>query len=102
MDDILAQAQDIFEAQIDFKGQYLAENIYTILLSITSALALVLGYAQQDIYLTLWVGLAGTILSMFVVVPAWPFFNQNPQPWLGSTAALLSKGVIVDGSAKMR
>lgn len=108
----------------DFKGQALAENIYSALLSITSVmtpshlenrqiiesvrltieqvLALVIGYVQNDIYLTLWIGLAGTVLSMFVVVPPWPVFNRNPQPWLGSTAALLSKGVVVDGGAKNR
>lgn len=55
------------------------------------------GFVQQDIYVTLWVGLMGTALAMLVVVPPWPFYNLNPQPWVGSTAALLSGGIVVGG-----
>lgn len=55
---------------------------------ILQLIALVVGFIQQDIYLTMWIGLAGTLLVMLLVVPPWPFFNQHPQPWLGSKFAL--------------
>jgi signal peptidase complex subunit 1 len=41
-----------------------------------------IGFSTQDIHRTLYVGLGGTALTFFIVVPPWPFFNQNPLPWL--------------------
>lgn len=54
---------------------------------LTQIIALIVGYIQKDIYLTLWIGLIGVILTMLVVVPPWPFYNRNPQAWLGSKAS---------------
>lgn len=45
----------------------------------------------------MWVGLAGTVLAMLLVVPPWPVYNQNPQPWLGSKAAFPPGGIVVGG-----
>jgi hypothetical protein len=67
------------------------------------AVAFLVGFIQKDIYLTLWIGLAGTAFTALVVIPPWPFYNQNPQPWLGSAAAARGgvgrniPGIIVDG-----
>ena len=58
-------------------------------------IALVTGFVLQDIHLTMWIGLAGTLLAMLVVVPPWPFFNQNPQPWVGILSRSLPAGGIV-------
>lgn len=33
----------------------------------------------------LWIGLAGTVFTGLVVIPPWPFYNRNPEKWLGST-----------------
>ena len=56
----------------------------------------------QDIYLTLWVGLAGTLVTALIVVPPWPVFNQSPEPWLssGKSPAGLPVGGIVIEQAK--
>jgi len=78
----------------------LAEGICTAVLSIASFIALVFGYIQRDIYLTMWVGLAGAVLAMLLVVPPWPIYNKHPQPWLGSKAALPPGGIFVGGHAK--
>lgn len=66
--------------------------------------ALITGYVQQDIYLALWVGLGGTLLTMLAVVPPWPFYNQHPQRWLPSGRATggLPQGGIVIGGKKDR
>lgn len=40
------------------------------------------GYVQQNIHASVVTGLAGTLLTFLVVVPPWPFFNQNPQKWV--------------------
>jgi len=99
MDAVISQLQDLFEGQIDFDGQRLAERLSTAILVLASVLALIAGFLQQDIYLTMWIGLAGTALAMLLVVPAWPVFNQNPQPWLGAKTALPPGGIVVGGNA---
>ncbi|KIV77489.1 hypothetical protein PV11_09279 [Exophiala sideris] len=98
MDAIISQIQDLFEGQIDFDGQRLAETISNAALTITSVIALVIGFIQQDIYLTMWIGLAGTALAMLLVVPPWPVYNQHPQPWFGSKSALPPGGIVVGGA----
>lgn len=52
---------------------------------------------QQDIYLTLWVGLAGTALTMLMVVPPWPMYNESPEKWLPAKSGLAGTGIEVDG-----
>ena len=52
---------------------------------------------QQDIYVTLWVGLAGTALTMLVAIPPWPMYNENPEKWLPAKDSLVGTGIEVDG-----
>lgn len=56
-----------------------------------------LGYIQQNIYLTLWIGLAGTALTFLIVVPPWPIYNENPENWLPVRSALGGASIEVDG-----
>ncbi|KAJ5743659.1 microsomal signal peptidase subunit SPC12 [Penicillium manginii] len=99
MDEILAPLQDAFEGQIDFHGQRLAEILSTALLIIFGAISFVVGYIYKDIHLTLWIGLGGTVFTGLAVIPAWPWFNRNPEKWLASSGAGNSGGprVLVDG-----
>ncbi|PGH23202.1 hypothetical protein AJ80_02732 [Polytolypa hystricis UAMH7299] len=83
MDELLAPLQDAFEAQIDFQGQKIADSLCTALITLSGAIAFITGYISKDVFLTVWVGLAGTILTAFVVIPPWPFYNKHPEPWLG-------------------
>ncbi|KAL2866312.1 signal peptidase complex subunit 1 [Aspergillus lucknowensis] len=120
MDDILAPIQDVFEGQIDFHGQRITEILSTALLIVSGVSAQVLilsypmytpltinaakviafltGYIFQDMHITLWVGLVGTLITGLVVIPPWPFYNKHPENWLvplpGGTSAA---GVVVDG-----
>ncbi|KAL4868500.1 hypothetical protein BDV12DRAFT_169544 [Aspergillus spectabilis] len=98
MDDILAPLQDAFEGQIDFHGQGITEILSTVLLIISGVVASFVGYIFQDIFLTLWSGLAGILITALVVIPPWPFYNQHPEKWLvplpgGAGGA----GIVVDG-----
>ncbi|KAJ6012963.1 hypothetical protein N7499_012437 [Penicillium canescens] len=97
MDELLAPLRDAVEGQIDFHGQHLAELLSTILLIISGAVSFFVGYIYKDIYLTLWSGLAGTLFTALVVVPPWPFYNQNPEKWLGSKGGKANPGIVVDG-----
>jgi signal peptidase complex subunit 1 len=56
----------------------------------------VAGYFTENVYNSLYVGLAGTALTFLVVVPPWPFFNKNPVQFLPSSK-LGSVSVSVDG-----
>lgn len=132
-DQLLKQAQELFEGQIvglyayalyptqatnfcsqDFEGQKLAELFTTIILiafavgtsrifhvrltnKYRQILALVLGFAQQNIYITLWVGLGGTLLAFFVVIPPFPIYRENPESWLPAGSGIAGSGIEVDG-----
>ncbi|KAF2434718.1 SPC12-domain-containing protein [Tothia fuscella] len=83
-EEALDYVRDLVEGQIDFEGQRLSELIYTVLLSLVGVVAFVTGYITQNVYNTLYVGLAGTALTFVVVVPAWPIFNKHPQRWIAA------------------
>ena len=60
--------------------------------------AFLVGFMAQDIKLTLYVGLAGTALTFLAVVPPWPFYNKNPEPWLPPHVATSGiQSIDVDG-----
>lgn len=59
-------------------------------------IAFIVGYLQQDIYLTLWVGLGGTALTFLAVVPPWPAYNENPEKWLPVGGGIPGGGIVVD------
>lgn len=84
----------------DFKGQKLADQLSTVLLSVFGAVAFLAGYITQDIYITLYAGLAGTALVLLLVVPPWPYLNKSPSPFLpakSGNAALQGVEIQVDG-----
>lgn len=99
MDALLEQARSIWEGQIDFEGQRLAELISTLLLSTFGLLAFLVGFITHNITYTLWIGLGGTALTFVIVVPPWPFFNQNPVHWLPARSGGRATGydITVDG-----
>ena len=59
--------------------------------------ALMMGMIQQDIQVTLWVGLGGAALTFLMVVPPWPAFNESPETWLPAGSAISGSGIEVDG-----
>ncbi|KAJ6021620.1 hypothetical protein N7540_007124 [Penicillium herquei] len=108
MDELLAPIRDALEGQIDFHGQRLAELLSTVLLVISGAssqehsklqiiVSFLVGYIYKDIYLTLWVGLGGTLFTALAVVPPWPFYNQNPEKWFNNSKKSGNPRVVVDG-----
>jgi len=97
-DQLLEQARETFEGQIDFEGQRLAEFMATALLSTVGAISFLVGFFRQDIKSALFIGLGGTAVTFLAVVPPWPIFNKHPVKWLpvGGTAADTPE-IIVDG-----
>ncbi|KAI9802861.1 MAG: hypothetical protein M1833_001460 [Piccolia ochrophora] len=98
MADVLPpEVQQILEGQIDFEGQRSAELLTTSLLAASGLVAYIVGLVKQDIYLSLYTGLAGTALTFLIVVPPWPFFNKHPVKWLPARNASAGDGIVVDG-----
>lgn len=60
-------------------------------------MALIVGYTLQDIYVTLWVGLFGTLVTFLVVVPPWGIYKRAPVQWLKGESGLAGIGIVVDG-----
>ncbi|KAL2039140.1 hypothetical protein N7G274_008189 [Stereocaulon virgatum] len=96
-DDLLQQAQELFEGQIDFEGQKKTELVSTIILAVSGLLAFILGFVQQNIYVTLWVGLSGAAIAFLVVVPPYPFYNMSPEKWLPKGSGMAGSGIEIDG-----
>ena len=73
-------------------------DAHTTKCSPAQIIAFLVGFAQQDIKLALYIGLAGTALTFLVVVPPWPFYNKNPEDWLPArNASAASYNINVDG-----
>ncbi|KAF1933456.1 SPC12-domain-containing protein [Didymella exigua CBS 183.55] len=95
---MLEQVREAVEGQIDFEGQRLAEMLTTVLLGAAGIIAFLVGFAQQDITIALYIGLAGTALTFLIVVPPWPFYNKNPEDWLPAhNVSASSYSIDVDG-----
>ncbi|CZT21479.1 related to microsomal signal peptidase 12kDa subunit [Ramularia collo-cygni] len=99
MDAILEQARVIYEGEIDFSGQRLAELLTYTLLTLSGILAFLVGFSTQDIYKTLYIGGVGTLLTFVVVVPPWPYFQKNPLAWLPARTGAVGQrfDIEVDG-----
>lgn len=96
-DELLQQAQELLEGQIDFQGQKTTELISTIILATSGLLAFIIGFVQQNIYYTLWVGLGGAAIAFLVVVPPYPFYNRAPERWLPKRSGIAGSGIEIDG-----
>ncbi|KAL2164554.1 hypothetical protein VTH06DRAFT_3771 [Thermothelomyces fergusii] len=78
---LLDQARDLFEGQIDFEGQKLVELLVNVSLTVVGAISFLVGYFLQDIKLAVYIALIGTAAVFVLVVPPWPFYNRNPVKW---------------------
>ena len=50
------------------------------------------GYIKQDVYLSLFVGIGGALITFLAVVPPWPAYNQNPQKWFSPSVSAPTVG----------
>lgn len=62
--------------------------------------AFIVGFVSRDVYLTLWVGLAGTLLTALVVIPPWPVYNKHPEKWLVPSGVTAGGPAIIVERAK--
>ena len=67
------------------------------MLILEKIVAFLVGYSQENVYYTLWVGLLGTFVTFLMVVPPWPAWNEDPETWLRSTKDAGGVAISVDG-----
>ena len=68
--------------EVDFVGQATAEKVYTYILLASGVLGTALGFVLQNFSYTFLCIAAGTLISLLLVVPAWPFYCLNPVKFL--------------------
>lgn len=68
-----------------------------LMTSTFQVVAFIVGFVYEDIYLTLWTGLAGTVVTALAVIPPWPVYNKNPESWLVVPNPQAGAGIVVDG-----
>ncbi|KJP89015.1 hypothetical protein AK88_01307 [Plasmodium fragile] len=66
---------------MDFHGQKLAFLIKNIVFTLSTVVSIAVGYYKQDLALSAYIILAGTVLSALLIMPTWPIYNKNNIQW---------------------
>ncbi|XP_061840881.1 signal peptidase complex subunit 1 [Nerophis lumbriciformis] len=66
---------------MDYKGQKLAEQIFQGIILISAVIGFVYGLIIQQFGWTVYIVLAGFVISCFLTLPPWPMYRNNPLPW---------------------
>ena len=69
------------QADMDFKGQWLAERMGVILVTLFGVISFLLGYVLQSFALMMSVYGGGLALALLITVPDWPMYNLHPLEW---------------------
>ncbi|ERN09998.1 hypothetical protein AMTRI_Chr06g194630 [Amborella trichopoda] len=75
---------------MDWEGQKLSEHLMQIMLVMFAVVAFSTGYMMDSFRNMLLIYAGGTVLTMLITVPDWPFFNHHPLNWLASKEADLN------------
>lgn len=77
----------LFCLQMDWQGQKRAEMLMQIFLVASAVAAFAIGYLMRDFRLMMLIYAGGVVLTAFITVPNWPFFNRHPLKWLDPSEA---------------
>ncbi|XP_061641632.1 signal peptidase complex subunit 1 [Phyllopteryx taeniolatus] len=66
---------------MDYKGQKLAEQIFQGIILISAVIGFVYGLIIQQFGWTVYIVLAGFVVSCIMTLPPWPMYRRNPLPW---------------------
>ncbi|XP_044492820.1 probable signal peptidase complex subunit 1 [Mangifera indica] len=67
---------------MDWQGQKLAEHLMQIMLLASAVVAFVTGYIMRSFQMMMLIYAGAVVLTTFITVPNWPFFNRHPSKWL--------------------
>nr|XP_057911346.1 signal peptidase complex subunit 1 [Doryrhamphus excisus] len=66
---------------MDYKGQKLAEQIFQGIIIISAVIGFVYGLIIQQFGWTVYIVLAGFVISCILTLPPWPMYRRNPLCW---------------------
>lgn len=82
MDQIAAQINDLFEFPIDFEGQKKVDHIINLYVFVLALLSVLVGFVTQNLFLLLVTFASVLVVTLIIVLPAWPQYKKNPVQWL--------------------
>ncbi|KAF8470204.1 microsomal signal peptidase 12 kDa subunit-domain-containing protein [Kalaharituber pfeilii] len=95
--------QRLIDGFIDFEGQRLSEVLTTNILLAAGIVGWIVGFVLQDVSYIVYIGLAGSLLAVLVVIPPWPIYNKHPLRWLPAGAGTASdQSAEGDGGVKVK
>ncbi|XP_031710605.1 signal peptidase complex subunit 1 [Anarrhichthys ocellatus] len=68
-------------SHMDYKGQKLAEQIFQGIILISAAIGFVYGLIVEQFGWTVYIVLAGFVVSCVLTLPPWPMYRKNPLSW---------------------
>ncbi|XP_072521953.1 signal peptidase complex subunit 1 [Salminus brasiliensis] len=66
---------------MDYKGQKLAEQIFQGIILVSAAIGFIYGLIIEQFGWTVYIMLAGFMVSCLLTLPPWPMYRQNPLKW---------------------
>lgn len=82
MDALAAQVNALVEFPIDFEGQKKVDRIVFFAIYAAIPISVLAGAVTQNIVNLLVAFAACVIVTLVVVLPAWPQYKKNPVEWL--------------------
>mmetsp|Transcript_37520 Transcript_37520/g.81753 ORF Transcript_37520/g.81753 Transcript_37520/m.81753 type:complete len:80 (+) Transcript_37520:292-531(+) len=67
---------------MDYEGQKLSELLFHWIILSFGAVGWIVGYFHQDFSYVFYAWSVGTLISIVLCVPDWPFYNKHPVKWL--------------------
>ncbi|XP_068455140.1 signal peptidase complex subunit 1 [Clinocottus analis] len=68
-------------SHMDYKGQKLAEQIFQGIILISAVIGFVYGLIIEQFGWTVYIVLAGFVISCVLTLPPWPMYRKNPLCW---------------------
>ncbi|XP_027205451.1 signal peptidase complex subunit Spase12 [Dermatophagoides pteronyssinus] len=66
---------------MDFDGQHRAESYFERIVILSSIIGLIVGYAYQQISLSIIILGVGFVISSLLTIPPWPMYRRSPLKW---------------------
>lgn len=78
---LIPQSIRSLPVHMDFHGQKKAEKTFQLIILLFGAVGFVWGYVCQQFSQTMYILLAGVVLSCILTLPPWPMYRKNPLAW---------------------
>ncbi|XP_038668492.1 signal peptidase complex subunit 1 [Scyliorhinus canicula] len=70
-----------FPTHMDYKGQQLAEQTFQRVIIASAIIGFIYGYMVEQFGWTVYIVLAGFVISCLLTLPPWPMYRNHPLNW---------------------